>query len=50
MKERQPGCRVTTFAVVWIEIISVRLPPAIYPVTTFAVVWIEITRFMYCAL
>ena len=34
--------KVTTFAVVWIEITSSRKVPIAALVTTFAVVWIEI--------
>ena len=39
---------VTTFAVVWIEIICPHCLKSILPVTTFAVVWIEI-RCVWCS-
>ena len=34
--------KVTTFAVVWIEIVSAKRKGGAAAVTTFAVVWIEI--------
>ena len=38
------GLQVTTFAVVWIEIVEMPCPVFVLFVTTFAVVWIEIRQ------